>query len=120
MSMGTIGKILKATRTQMIENEADHAASEFMKRFGLRDGDYIRLRKNGGFWTTARILSVENVWFNQNNGYSAEVTITPLLVSGKIGKTRSCYLTVNANGTGLRAFHYYDEVQQVEPSRNAF
>ncbi len=120
MSMGTIGKILKATRTQMIENEADHAANEFMRRFGLRDGDYIRLKKRGREWTTARILSVESVYWNGAGGYTAEVTITPLLLSGKIGKTRSCYLSINANGGGLKAFHFFDDVERVEPSRNEF
>ena len=34
MSMGTIGKALKATRVAMIESEADSVAGEFLKHFG--------------------------------------------------------------------------------------
>ena len=118
MSMGTIGKLMKATRTQMIGDEADHISSEFVRRFGMRDGDYLRLQKRNGQQTRARIISVESVYWNNAGGYTADITVAPLLVNGKIGKTRSCMLSVNANGGGLKAVHFFSHVERVSEPRN--
>lgn len=120
MSMGTIGKAMKATRTQMIESEAESTASEFTNRFGMRDGDYIRYRKDGQHWKQGRIMSVESVYWNQRGGVTAEVTVAPLLVSGRLGKTRTLLLVVNANGSGLKGVHFCDEVERVSPSRREY
>lgn len=117
MSMGTIGKAMKATRTQMIESESEMIAEQFFDRFKMRDGDYIRYRKDGHCWKQGRIISVESVYWNQSGGLTADVTVAPLLVSGKLGKTRSLLLCVNANGSGLRGCHFCDEVERVSPRR---
>ncbi len=117
MSMGTIGKAMKATRTQMIESESEAIADEFTKRFGMRDGDYVRYRKVDGEWKQGRIMSVESVYWNQQGGVTADVIVAPLLVTGKLGKTRSLYFIVNANGSGLKGVHNCDEVERVSPRR---
>ena len=118
MSMGTIGKAMKATRTHMIESEAEKIADEFTKRFAMRDGDYVRYRKTGGQWKQGRIMSVESVYWNQRGGVTADVTVAPLLVTGRLGKTRSLYFVVNANGNGLRGVHNCDEVERISSRRD--
>lgn len=121
MSMGTLGKAMKATRTQMIESEAEIMSQEFTRRFGMRDGDYLRFKKNGSEWKQARIMSVDCVFFNQRGGFTAEVTIAPLLVGGRLGKTRCLFLAINANGSGLRGVHHnVSEVARVSERREAF
>lgn len=117
MSMGTIGRAMKATRTQMIESEAERTAIDFTMKFGMRDGDYIRYRREGMHWKHARIMSVDSVYWNQKGGVTAEVVVAPLLSSGKLGKTRSLLFAVNANGTGLKGVHYCDEVERVSACR---
>lgn len=104
-SMGTIGKMMKKTRSEMIEREVDSVAEEFLRRFGLRDGDYIefdRWNSSGSLLPTkARIVSIENCWRNANGGYTAFLQVVPLLVNGRLGNSRSLMISVNANGTGL-------------------
>jgi hypothetical protein len=118
MSMGTIGRAMKATRTQMIESAAEMEAEKFTLYFGMRDGDYIRYRKTGQEFKQGRIISVESVYGNQRGGWTAEVTVAPLLTSGKVGKTRTLYLVVNSNCRGLKGVHFCDHVERVTPNRN--
>jgi hypothetical protein len=113
MNMGTIGKAMKASRTQMIESATEMESEKFTRWFGMRDGDYIRYRKTGHQFKQARIVSVESVYSNQAGGWTAEVTVAPLLVSGKLGKTRSLYLAVTAAGSGLHGVHFCDDVERV-------
>ncbi len=102
MSIGAIADIMKSTRTRMIEAEFDDVAGEFFRKFSLRDGDYIRFRRRSSDWKNARIAMVDSVYWNQAGGWTAEITIVPLLKSGGLGKTRSLMICINANGTGLR------------------
>ena len=118
MSMGTIGKAMKTARTRMIESEVDSIADDFTHWFGLRDGDYIRYRKTDQPWKQGRIMSVESVYGNQAGGVTADVTIAPLLVSGRLGKTRCLLLVVDDNGDNLRGVHFCHEVERVSQSRN--
>lgn len=83
----------------------------------MRDGDYIRYRKTGSQWKIGRIMSVESVYWNQAGGVSADIVVAPLLTHGKLGKTRSLYICVNANGSGLKGFHNCHDVERVSPSR---
>lgn len=117
MSMGTIGKLMKATRTQMIESQADRIARDFTTYFSMRDGDYIRVGKDGKKPTDARIMSVNDVYFNANGGWTASITIAPLLVTGQLGKTKSCLLTVNSQGKNLKAIHFYSSVERISDPR---
>ena len=90
-SMGAIGKMLKRTRTKMVESEAERTANEFAERFRMRDGMYIRYTRNtshGGMDTTGRIMSIESVFYNQRGGYTAIITVAPLLQTGQLGSTR--------------------------------
>ena len=116
MSMGTIGKAMKATRTQMIETATEHEAAKFTQHFCMRDGDYIRFCKSGEQFKQARIMSVESVFWNQASGWTAEITVAPLLKNGKLGKTRALILAVNADGSGLKGIHYCDLVERI-PSK---
>ncbi len=120
MSMGTIGRAMKATRTQMIESATEMEAEKFTRYFGMRDGDYIRYRKTGQQFKQGRIMSVESVYWNQRGGWTAAITVAPLLTSGKLGKTRTLYLVVNANGSGLKGVHFCDDVERVTQNRNEY
>ncbi len=105
MSMGTIARSMKRTRTSMIERQADDVAADFQHRFGMRDGDYIEFTRNtshGPQIRLGRIMSVECCYYNQRGGYTAEVSIVPLLADGRLGKSMGVWMTVNANGTGLK------------------
>jgi hypothetical protein len=104
-AMGTLGRMFNRTRRELIEVDANETAEEFVKRFGMRDGDYLEFErfnnKGKSLPTLARIVSVEAVWWNANGGYTANVKVAPMLGGGRIGNTRSIFLTVRANGTGL-------------------
>ena len=117
MSMGTIGKAMKATRTQMIEGEADSIASDFTDRFRMRDGDYLRFRKTGQLWKRARVISVEKCYWNNAGGYTAWITIAPLLAQGQLGKTRSLYMAVDADGSNLRGVHSCNDIERLPQRR---
>lgn len=113
MSMGTIGKALKATRTQMIESESERIARDFTELFRMRDGDYIRYRKTGEHWKQARIMNVEKCYWNSKGGCTAWITVIPMLCQGKLGKTRSLVLCVNENGGDLHGVHFCNEVERL-------
>lgn len=100
--MGTIGKAMKATLLNLIESREDAIAAEFEKRFGMRDGDYLRHERDGK-WIQCRIMSVQSVYYNRKGGWSAMVVVSPLLASGRVGRTRTLCMSINANRTGLRA-----------------
>lgn len=121
MSMGKIARSMKATRTQMIESEAERAAEDFAIHFNLRDGDYIRYHSWRGT-KIARIMSAEHVHYNQAGGWTASVVVAPLLAGGVLGTTRRLILCINANGKGLCGLgmkYKQDQVEVVTPSRAA-
>lgn len=102
---GTLGRMMRKTRSAMIEVEAEHLWSEFTRRFGLNDGDYLEFQKatcHGLVNRVGRITHVERCFFNQRGGYTADIKVVPMLTNGLLGNTHSLTLCVNANGTGLR------------------
>lgn len=115
MSMGTLGTMMRKTRTAMIEETVDSTAREFWKRFGLQDGDYIEFErphhKEGRcLRTIGRIVMVEDCFFNQRGGYTASVKVAPLLIGGRLGNTRSVMMTINANGGKIRQLGGRDDL----------
>lgn len=100
MSMGTLGRAMKSTRTKMIENHADTTADLFHGQFGMRDGDYIeftRFSSSGTrLRTTGRIMLVENCWYNSLDGYTALIKVAPLLIGGSLGNTRTIMVAVDS------------------------
>lgn len=116
MSMGTLGKTIKKTRTKMIERGADEIAREFTKRFGMKDGDYIEFERSssgGKKLSQGRIFSVDQCYFNKGGGYTAWVHVLPLLVDGKLGRTTTVYMTINEDGSGLKGIR--GVVRKVQP-----
>lgn len=81
----------------------DSTAEVFLSYFGMRDGDYIEFQRGrANPWSvTGRILAVEDVYWNARGGITANVMVVPLNRNGKLGKTVSVTMCVNADGTGL-------------------
>lgn len=104
MGMGSIGRSLKASRTNMIGVEMEEAASAFTDYFGMRDGDYIEFHRGvSDPWSaTGRILSIERVFWNQRGGVTACVMVVPLLSSGRLGKTVTVTMCVDGRGRSVR------------------
>ena len=102
MALGTLGKMMRTTRTQMIRSSVATAAEECAKRFGLQDGDYIQFQRwnNVGklLPTIGRIVLVDACWANGAGGYTAQIKVAPLLQSGSLGNTRTLHICVNKRG----------------------
>lgn len=102
MSIGMIGKAMRTTRTKMVGASVDHAAAEFYKRFGMKDGDYVEFERwnnsNKKLKTIARMVSVDACFANSHRGFTACVKVVPMLQGGLLGVTRTLWMTVNANG----------------------
>lgn len=118
MSLGTLGRATKHSRSAMLELEAEETAAEFVRRFHIRDGDYIaywRKTAHGHVKTQARVVSVDHVYQNQAGGFTARVAVMPLLSSGRIGNTARIELIATAGGS-LSTWRGGD-VQRLSPKR---
>ena len=110
MSLGTLGKSMKRTRTQLVETETDNIASEFHQRFGMRDGEYVEYQKDtragGSVVVLARILYVEDCYYNQGGGWTANIKVVPMLSGGRLGSTRTITIAMGGKERGLRILGY--------------
>lgn len=100
--MGSIARIMKATRMRLVGVESDTVSDAFVECFGLREGDYVRYSRSGEQWKHARIMAVDDVYINQGGGITAVTTVAPLLRGGLLGKTRSLMLVADANKRSIR------------------
>ncbi len=100
MSIGAISNIIHRSRKEMLSMEATEHAEMFEEKFGLKSGDYVEVgrARGAGSWTKARILTVEQCWFNANGGYTATITVLPLLMSGRVGNSRSVHMSIDRHG----------------------
>ncbi len=104
--MQSLGKVFRRTRTTMIESESDANSKELETLFGLREGDYFEFdqdipRRKYPLRRTARVLSVERVWFNQAGGYTATFLAAPLLQGGGLGTSKRIYLVRDKKGASI-------------------
>ena len=101
--MTGLGATFKATRARMVEMESESISSEFTKRFGLSEGDYLEVkRRSGRTWQPCRILSVSDCYCNQGGGYTATVLVAALLVSGRTGVGRNLMICTDFGGRGIK------------------
>lgn len=101
----SLGAIVRTTKTSLVDHSYRAASEDFEKRFSLAEGDYVeyeRKTSHGLQLTPARICEVETVYFNKRGGYTAVIKVMPLVGGGKVGVTRSVFVSINANGTGLK------------------
>lgn len=114
--MHSFGTMLKATRSKAVEIESERCDGEFESRFGLRSGDWIEVNRGHG-WQPARILMAECCYYNARGGFTAKVKLATLTKSGHISTSRGVFMTVNANGGGLRGLGYGQSVRRVSAAR---
>ena len=108
MSISTLGRSLKRSRTHMINDDVDANAEKFTKHFRMTDGDYIEFERwrpgadSQKILTRGRIVCVEDVFVNRGGNYTARVKVVPLLVSGQLGNSRGVVMVIDPDGCNLR------------------
>lgn len=102
MPLGTIGRMMNATRRTMITSQAIDAAEQFDNAFGLKTGDFIEAEfcctSDAMHWKVCRIAEVGKCFFNSFGGYTARVKVIPLNLDGGLGCTRKLILTIDKKG----------------------
>ena len=86
--MGRMAEVMRGSRNAMLNEESKQSHDAVLDYFGIRDGDIIECWRNsnrGPIQTTARILSCDSCWYNQRAGYTASITVLPLLTGGRLG-----------------------------------
>jgi hypothetical protein len=98
--MGRLAEAMRSSRNTMLTEESKQSHEAVRDYFGITDGDIIEYHRNtstGPVQTTARVLSCDGCYYNAKGGYTAQITVLPLLVGGNLGGSKQIMIATQGN-----------------------